>query len=364
MRDVGQQRISSTWILSEKKQNGSKIIKARLVARGYEESVDIPSDSPTCGKDSFRIFLCAAASYGWVLESTDIKSAFLQGLPLVRDVFVEPPKEAKKPGQIWRLKKCMYGLNDAPRSWFLNVVTVLKDFGCTQMKLDLSVFVYRPNKAILGVVIVHVDDFMHIGYARFYKDIVLKLRNHFKVGVTAKSAFSYIGLQVSQDKQGIVIAQDDYIQQLEPVAISSSRKMQKHEPLNDVERKQYRRVVGQINWAARQTRPDLIFEVMELSMKFNSSLVQDLLRANKAIKKLQFATVGILFPNIGDMKCWHMVAMSDAAFSNLADGVSSACGYVIFLVGDRGNSAPISWKTNKINSTMMQKIQNICKKKI
>ena len=62
--------------------------------------------------------------------------------------------------------------------------------------------------------------------------------------------------------------------------------MQKHEPLNDVERKQYRRVVGQINWAARQTRPYLIFEVMELSMKFNSSLVQDLLRANKAIKKL------------------------------------------------------------------------------
>ena len=75
MKDVGQDRISSTWVLCEKESG----VKARLVARGYEEIDDIVSDSPTMNKSSLMIILALAASRGWLLETTDIKSAFLQG---------------------------------------------------------------------------------------------------------------------------------------------------------------------------------------------------------------------------------------------------------------------------------------------
>ena len=124
----------------EKTVNGVPTVKARLVARGFEETSDIRRDSPTCSKNSFRCFLPICAMKGWKIESTDIKSAFLQGETLDRDVFIEPPKEAKLEGVIWRLNKCIYGLNDASRKWFKNVEAVLKKLGCTQCKLDPAVW--------------------------------------------------------------------------------------------------------------------------------------------------------------------------------------------------------------------------------
>ena len=103
----------------------------------------------------------------WSIECTDIKSAFLQGMSLSREVFVEPPKEAKKPGIIRHLKKCMYGLQDAPRMWYLNVTDVLINVGCKQVGLDYSLFVYVKDSVLEGVILVHVDDFLHIGSQYF-----------------------------------------------------------------------------------------------------------------------------------------------------------------------------------------------------
>ena len=46
--DVGQPTISCRWIFTEKERNGEKILKARLVARGFEEVLMERTDSPTC----------------------------------------------------------------------------------------------------------------------------------------------------------------------------------------------------------------------------------------------------------------------------------------------------------------------------
>ena len=46
--------VSTRWVVTEKYEDGEKVVKARLVARGFEETdlKDIRKDSPTCGKDS------------------------------------------------------------------------------------------------------------------------------------------------------------------------------------------------------------------------------------------------------------------------------------------------------------------------
>ena len=106
---------------------------------------DIKKDSPTAGRDSFRVFLAIGAAHDWKVESTDIKAAFLQGVSLEREVYIEPPKEVKTKGVIWRLKKCMYGLNDAPRKWFLKVEQTLKELRCKQYKMDPAVFSYSTD---------------------------------------------------------------------------------------------------------------------------------------------------------------------------------------------------------------------------
>ena len=86
----GQQRISTRWVLSVKDDK----VKARLVARGFEEEQTIQSDSPTISKCGMRMCLMIVSHQGWTMRSTDIKSAFLQSKEMTRQVYVEPPKEA------------------------------------------------------------------------------------------------------------------------------------------------------------------------------------------------------------------------------------------------------------------------------
>ena len=62
------------------------MVKARLVARGFEETnlKDIRKDSPTCGKDSLRLCLTILASKHWKISYPDIKE-------INREVFLIPP---------------------------------------------------------------------------------------------------------------------------------------------------------------------------------------------------------------------------------------------------------------------------------
>lgn len=52
-------------------------------------------DSPTIGKSAMRIVLAITASREWEIKTTDIKSAFLQGKEMGKEVYIKPSKEAK-----------------------------------------------------------------------------------------------------------------------------------------------------------------------------------------------------------------------------------------------------------------------------
>ena len=118
--DDGRNAISTRWVYSYKPlPDGGQKPKARLVARGYEDKDIhlIETASPTCTKAHFRLALALCCVFGWTPNHIDIKTAFLQGKPLERDVYLRPPKDhyKGKPGKLWKLKKSVYGLGDAPR---------------------------------------------------------------------------------------------------------------------------------------------------------------------------------------------------------------------------------------------------------
>ena len=122
VEDKGQKAISTRWVYTEKVVNSATIKKARLVARGFEEQNEyIQTDSPTCNKESLRIALAIISSNDWEINSLDVKTAFLQGKELERDVYLKPPREAQVPGKLWRLNRCVYGLNDASRYWYFKI---------------------------------------------------------------------------------------------------------------------------------------------------------------------------------------------------------------------------------------------------
>ena len=106
------------------------------MARGYEEKDDIPSDSPTLDQTSLKTMLAVARARSWRLATIDIKSAFLQGIPLTdREVRVIPPPEAGvKSGYVWKLNICLYGLQDASLRFYFKVREVMHKVNMKQSK--------------------------------------------------------------------------------------------------------------------------------------------------------------------------------------------------------------------------------------
>ena len=46
--------------------------KAKLVARGFQESIKLQSDSPTTAKESFKLITALSTNFGFKLASVDI----------------------------------------------------------------------------------------------------------------------------------------------------------------------------------------------------------------------------------------------------------------------------------------------------
>ena len=199
VEDLGQPTISSKWIFSEKEHDGNKTLKARLVARGFEEVFEDKTDSPTCSRQTLKMMFAVSSTLSWDLHCLDVTAAFLKGEEITRDVFIQPPKEFKEEGKIWKLKRCIYGLNDAPREWYNRVVKELRNLGGKRSTFDNAVFLWHDDqRKLAGKIDMHVDDFIYGGKVSWHSAVINSLVKTFKISKLEKNSFNYIGLNVVQ----------------------------------------------------------------------------------------------------------------------------------------------------------------------
>ena len=92
--------------------------------------------------------------------------------------------------------------------------------------------------------------------------------------------------------------QKDYLQSFKPITVSRPRIQEKSPELSDNEQAECRTTIGQLNWAATHSRPDIAFDVCELSVRFNTANLADVLRLNKVVSRLTTDHVKICFPKI------------------------------------------------------------------
>ena len=71
---------------------------------------------------------------------------------------------------------------------------------------------------------------------------------------------------------------------LSQLHIEPQRALRKQEQLTQEEQKNYRKIIGQLNWAVQGSRPDLAFELVDLSTKLKVALVGDLMHAIKTLE--------------------------------------------------------------------------------
>ena len=225
----------------------------------------------------------------------------------------------------------------------------LKRLGCVQSKCDPALFYYKKNAQLCGLLVSHIDDFLHAGNDIFDSEIMDKLRNRFVAGKLVDSDFSYVGFRIIQDSQGVTLDQSDYVKKLNAGSIEPSRMVDKQSELTSKEYTLFRSIVGSMNWIVHGSRPDIVFDLIDLSMKFNKATVEDLCRAMKIVRKLTEVSSKVRYPSLNaDFKYWKIVAFTDASLHNLSDKVSSTAGRVVFLRDGMNSSCTLSWKCNKI----------------
>ena len=345
VEECGQRVLSTRWVITSKQGK----TKARLVVRGFEEKdLETPRDSPTVGKGAMRIFLSVAGLQQWTVKTTDIKSAFLQGKELDREIYVKPPKESNTPkNKIWKLKHGLYGLKDGARQFYESVKEELLKLGFTQCSLDPAVFYFQENRQLKGMICCHVDDFLHAGDHRFEK-LMEKLRTRFSAGKVEEKTFKYIGFQVEELQNSIVLDHSNYIDNLKNVTLDPGRASQKNELLNEKEQTLFRQLIGQLNWAVQGSRPDMAYEMIAMSTKLKQARVGDLVRTIKKISRIKDIQSFMTFPKMDITKELKVVVFTDASLGNLNEGTGSTGAYIIWLMDSTGQCCPIAWNARKI----------------
>ncbi|KAJ9544601.1 hypothetical protein OSB04_024308 [Centaurea solstitialis] len=152
----GHRVIGTKWIFRNKTDERGIVIKnkAKLVAQGYtqEEGVDYDDVfTPVARIEAIRLFLAFASYKGFKFYEIDVKSAFLYGL-IDEEVYVSQPpgfEDPKYPDNVYKLRKALYGLHQAPRAWYDTLSSYLLENKFERGVIDKTLFIKRTKTDML-----------------------------------------------------------------------------------------------------------------------------------------------------------------------------------------------------------------------
>lgn len=363
--------LRSRWILTWKEvddleaaQLGSdRKAKARLVVLGFEDPnlTEIPRDSPTLQKESRSLIFQYCVSQQWQIQSFDIKTAFLRGSKRDDRVLgVEPPIELRKKmglsdEQVCELLKSAYGLVNAPYLWYQELKESLLALGFQMSPLDPCLFSFvGKDQKVHGVLGVHVDDGLCAGDQEFEKVLKL-LEQKFPFGSKRHKNFVFTGIQVNQDDKGrIHLDQKEYVNRIDPIQIDRNRRKQENETVNDKEKQDLRGIIGSLQYAATNTRPDLSARLSLLQARINCATIRDLLEANRLLSDAKkHGDTRITYEPIStdDLR---FIVYSDASFASREKQQSQKGGIILaahrqVMNQQPAGASPIVWYSKKIS---------------
>ncbi len=151
----------------------------------------------------------------------DIKSAFLQGMQLSREIYIRPPPEAGKENVLWKLNKCVYGLADALLYWYNKVKAIILSTGGKMSKVDPAVFFWLDEQCkVIEVLACHVD-FLWASSLNFSKDLIPILQSALHVGREEHEHFCYVGMDFVSINGVVHVHQHSYIEKLQPIRLQA-----------------------------------------------------------------------------------------------------------------------------------------------
>ena len=108
-----------------------------------------------------------------------------------------------------------------------------------------------------GIIGVHVDDGLCGGDQYFFEQLK-KLEQQYLFGSKKNQSFVFTGIEMNQNAdRSITLSQEKYVAKIEPIHIPTERRKEPESTIDKDERQSWRALVGSLQYAAVNTRPDL-----------------------------------------------------------------------------------------------------------
>ena len=227
--------------------------------------------------------------------ASDIASGFLNTPedPSKSLIFVQAPRELPySEPTVWHLKRQLYGLRDAPKSWQAHFSQIMVSKEMVQMKSDSRTFLKKDQLVhVQPAVMAYVDDLVVSGNAQMVKEFITMIQEELTLThvnfLTSENPVEFLGRTIKRLKNGKITMElsQKFIDELLKIfeitgkvtttwlklqALPEDRKAQSDE----VTHQKFRSAVGKLLWMA-QPRDDLKYPVKELSRLLTNPQDQD-----------------------------------------------------------------------------------------
>ena len=225
---------------------------------------------------------------------------------------------------------------------------------------DPCTFVLRCKEdpsQIAGILGIHVDDGIGGGNQQFH-DVINQLEKKYPFGAKKINSFTFTGIDLTQkEDHSIIMSQSTYVRKIKHIPIEPNRKTQEELDVTENGRGLLRGLVGSLQYAAVNTRPDLASRLSQLQSSINKAKIENLLEANKLLHEAKkYHEVSITIKPIPH-KDFRFMAFSDASFASHRKPDSHA-GMIIVGTRQQINNnvqcpiSPISWGSKKIQKVV------------
>ena len=137
------------------------------MVKGYTQKEGIDYDetfSPVAMLKSIRILLSISTHYDYEIWQMNVKTAYLIG-NVEEEIYILQPEDFIAKNQeymVCKLKRSIYGLKQASRSWNIRFNQAIKSFGFEQNLDEPCVYKRHQDKVVMFLVL-YVDDILLIG---------------------------------------------------------------------------------------------------------------------------------------------------------------------------------------------------------
>jgi Reverse transcriptase (RNA-dependent DNA polymerase) len=308
--------------------------------------------SPMVKFDSLQLLLAVGNALDWEIEMMDVKGAFLNS-KLEEEIYMRQPEGFDDgTGHVLKLRRALYRLKQAGRTWHQQLRNTLLSFGYTQSTADECIYI-RTSKSGMEAISVYVDD---LGLFASSKEGMSRIKGELneRFAMTDLGEMKKIlGLRVERNceegtlkiLQGLyidIVLARFHMQDANPVSTPLSKTV-KLTPTNEAAHTRndipYATAIGSLMYTALGMRPDLAFTVQHLS-QFTTSYGQEHWTAIKhALRYLKGTRdCGIIFKRGAGLDLELFV---DSDYANHADAISIS-GYVAMIGG-----GCIAWSSKK-----------------